>query len=569
MNTRTYIAVALIILTSTPLAATGYGQEDYGILSQKVDQIFARWNKPDSPGAAVVVLKDGLIIHKRGYGMANLKNGMPITSSTVFEIGSIAKQFTAMAIALLAAQEIVSLDDDIRRYVPEISDFGKPITIRKLVYHTSGLRNWEVLFKLTGYQGEKNSRQVLQMVSQQKELNFDPGEEYTYCNTGYLLLAEVVQRVTGQSFREWTKVNIFKPLNMTHTNFCDDPAGLAKNRALGYMPNRNGGFREIKYTWAVPGPTSLFTTAEDLAKWMKNFADRRLGGPVVMEQMLQRGMLNDGSRLDYACGLEIGEYRGLKRIYHQGGWSGFRSVLIFFPEQKFGVIILSNLGLGAFNPMPLANRITDIYLKKKLAPVQSPVKKTVKLDPKVYDAFIGKYILPLPYSSPGFVSIMKENDRLFGQIEGQTRQELLPESENSFWVKKENIHLIFLPDEIGKFNQFSTRIGSWKLPLPARRLQKIESEELKQFAGDFDSRELATTWTISVHKDQLWAKHAAQDDVRLFYTGANRFTGDKWWFQQIDFSQDDKGRINGFKLSAEDDLVKNLRFDKSFRRKSK
>jgi CubicO group peptidase (beta-lactamase class C family) len=137
MNTRTYIAVALIILTSTPLAATGYGQEDYGILSQKVDQIFARWNKPDSPGAAVVVLKDGLIIHKRGYGMANLKNGMSITPSTVFEVGSVAKQFTAMTIALLTAQEKISLDDDIRLYVPEILDFGKTITLRHLIHHIS------------------------------------------------------------------------------------------------------------------------------------------------------------------------------------------------------------------------------------------------------------------------------------------------------------------------------------------------------------------------------------------------------------------------------------------------
>ena len=204
MNTRTYIAVALIILTSTPLAATGYGQEDYGILSQKVDQIFARWNKPDSPGAAVVVLKDGLIIHKRGYGMANLKNGMSITPSTVFEVGSVAKQFTAMTIALLTAQEKISLDDDIRLYVPEILDFGKTITLRHLIHHISGMRNWEVLFTLTGYQGGVNSTRVLQMVRHQKELNFNPGEEYSYCNTGYLL------QVTSGGFRKLLSVAMIR-----------------------------------------------------------------------------------------------------------------------------------------------------------------------------------------------------------------------------------------------------------------------------------------------------------------------------------------------------------------------
>jgi len=189
MKTMTYyITFALIILTSNPLAATGYGQETYGRLSQKVDQIFDKWNKSDSPGAAVVVLKDGSIIHKRGYGMANLKTGMPILPSTVFEVGSVAKQFTAMAISLLTAQGKISLDDDIYKYVPELTDFGKTITIRNLLHHTSGMRNWEVLFKLTGYQGGVNSKRVLQIVRHQKELNFDPGEEYSYCNTGYLLL---------------------------------------------------------------------------------------------------------------------------------------------------------------------------------------------------------------------------------------------------------------------------------------------------------------------------------------------------------------------------------------------
>jgi len=349
---------------------------------------------------------------------------------------------------------------------------------------------------------------------------------------------------------------------MTNTNFCDDPTGIVKNRAHGYMPNRKGEFREILYTWAVPGPTSLFTTAEDLAKWMKNFDEKRLGGTAIMEQMLQRGVLNSGTRLNYAFGLEISEYKGLKRIYHEGGWSGFRSVLVLFPEQKFGVVVLSNLGLGAFNPMPLANQVADIYLADHLVPVKPPVKKAVKVNPNVYDAYIGKYVLPLPYSKPGIVTIVKENDRLFGQLEGQPQGELLPESENSFWVKDENIQIIFSRDRNGKVNRFSTRIGDWKLPLLARKLQMLSSNELEKFSGDFNSRELSTTWTIIIHNDQLWARHRSQQDVQLYYTGADRFTGDKWWFQEITFSRDDKERIIGFKLNAEDGLVRNLRFDK-------
>ena len=556
------MVVAHILLTFIACTSTSDTRYGYWANSHYVDQIFTKWNKPDSPGAAVVVLKNGAIVHKRGYGKANLKNGMPITSSTIFETGSIAKQFTAMSIALLAARKKISLDDDIRKYVPEVADFGKPLTIRHLIHHTSGLRNWEVLFKLTGHPGQLNSRQVLAMVTNQKELNFDPGEEYTYCNSGYLLLAEVVQRVTGQSFREWTKANIFEPLEMTNTGFCDDPATLQYNRALGYMPNRNGGFREIKYAWAVPGPTSLFTTAEDLAKWMKNFTEKRLGGTGIIEQMIQRGVLNNGITLDYAFGLVIDEYKGLNRIQHEGGWSGFRSVLVFFPRQDFGVVILGNLGLGAFSPMPLANRIVDIYLSDQLVSNKTLVRSPKKINPNIYSRYTGRYLLPFPYSKPRNVDILKKSDRLFAHMQGLPRVELLPESERSFWVKGENIHLSFFSDEDAKVNQFSTRLGKWKTLLPARKEQSLSSSELKRFVGDYRSLELSTVWTVYVHENQFRAKHESHEDVSLIFTGANRFIGDKWWFQQIEFNQDEKGRLKDFKLSAEDGLVRNLRFKK-------
>ncbi len=557
------IVVTHILFTLNACTSTGDSRYAYWTNSHHVDQVFTRWNKPDSPGAAVVVLKNGSIIHKRGYGKANLKDGMPITSSTVFETGSIAKQFTAMAIALLADREKISLDDDIRKYVPEVADFGKPITIRHLIHHTSGLRNWEVLFKLVGYQGELTSGQVFDMVCHQRELNFYPGEDYTYCNSGYLLLAEVVQRVTGQSFRKWTKTNIFEPLGMKNTGFCDDPATLPKDRALGYMPNKNGGFREIKYAWAVPGPTSLFTTAEDLAKWMNNFTEKQLGGTEVVNQMIQQGALNNGTTIDYAFGLVIDEYKGLKRIQHEGGWSGFRSVLVYIPRHGFGVVILGNLGLGAFSPMPLANRIVDIYLSDQLVSEKTQVGSQQKVNPNIYNHYTGRYVLPLFYSRPVNVDILKNNERLFAQMEGQPRVELLPISETIFRVKETDIHVTFVRNEHSEVEEVLTRFGKWKTLLPARKEQSISPAELKKFTGDYHSRELSTTWTVFVHEDQLRAKHESREEIQLIYTGANRFVGDRWWFQQIEFSHDDKGRIKDFKLSAEDGLVRNLRFEKS------
>ena len=559
---KTYLVVAPFFLMTTLCCDTGFGQDEYRAASEKVDQIFSKLNKPDSPGAAVVVLKNGVIVHKRGYGMANIEKGTPNTPSTIMEVGSVAKQFTAFAIALLVDQKKLSLDEDIRTYIPEVPNFGDKITVRHLIHHTSGLRNWEVLFKLTGYNGTMDSKRAIQMVKQQKELNFKPGEEYSYCNTGYLLLAEVVERVSNQTFREWTRINIFDPLEMKNTSFQDDPSKIDLKGTHGYFMDENGDFKQNGYGWAVPGPTSLFTTAEDLTQWMRNFDEPQLGALASIELMLQKGVLNNGSELNYAFGLEIANYKGIQKISHEGGWAGFRSVIVLYPGQNFGVVVLSNMGLGIFNPMPYANQIADIYLTHQFSEIESPPVKSVKVNPNRYDSYIGKYILPLPYSKPILVTIMKEKNRLLGQIEGQSKGELIPQSETIFRVKDEDIQLIFSSDENGRFNHFVPLIDGGKKLLPARKLNKLNVDKMEEFTGDFRSPELSTTWQISILDNQLLAKHKLQKSVRLLSTGADRFTGDQWWFQEIVFERDNKGRITGFRLTAEDGLVRKLAFTK-------
>jgi hypothetical protein len=331
----------------------------------------------------------------------------------------------------------------------------------------------------------------------------------------------------------------------------------------GYYLDKEGEFQPNKYAWAVPGPTSLFTTATDLAKWMKNFNDQQLGGPTVMDLMFQRGVLNDGTQLKYAFGLEISNYRGIKTIYHEGGWAGFRSVVVLFPEQKFSVVVLSNMALGVFNPAPYALQIADIYLAHQLAKITPSPQKLASIPPRRYDAYVGQYILPLPYSKPKLVTIMREKDRLLGQLEGKPQRELLPQSETTFFVKDENIQLTFTPDENGKYNHFTAQIGDGLKLLPARRLQRLNGDQLKAYTGDFRSPELATTWRISIQGNRLLAKHQLQKSVRLFSNGADRFTGDQWWFQEVIFDRDDRGRIIGFRLTAEDGLVRRLAFKKN------
>ena len=337
----------------------------------KIDQLFAEWNRSDSPGAAVVITKDGEIIYKRGYGAANLEYDIPITTTTIFDIASVSKQFAAFAIATLSYEGRLSLDDDIRMHLPDVPDFGNTITIRHLLHHTSGLRDWVQSLVIAGDMMDDviSFKHILKMVRHQKTLNFEPGTEFLYSNTGYNLLAEIVERVTGDSFREWTDTHIFKPLGMTNSHFHDDYEMILKNRAYSYQNVANGEFKQAVNNTTALGSSSLYSTVEDLAKWILNFDDTRIGEQTVIEQMHQRGVLNNGEQIDYAFGLNIGEYRGLKTVGHSGSWRGFRSHMMRFPDQKFGVVILCNL--DTFNPLSLAEKVADLYLADLLAPVET------------------------------------------------------------------------------------------------------------------------------------------------------------------------------------------------------
>ncbi|HEV2132611.1 MAG TPA: serine hydrolase domain-containing protein, partial [Longimicrobiaceae bacterium] len=338
------------------------GAEPQDTLAARVDALFRQWDRPGSPGAAVAVIRDGEIVYSRGYGMANLEYDVPITPTTIFHIASVSKHFTAFAIALLAEEGKLSLDDDIRTHLPEVPDFGRTLTIRHLIHHTSGLRDqWELL-AMAGWRLDDviTREHILKMVSHQRALNFDPGEEYLYSNTGYTLMALLVERVSGQSFREFTEERIFRPLGMTSTHFHDDHEMIVPGRAYSYAPRPGGGFRNSPLNYANVGATSLFTTVEDLAKWDRNFYEPQVGSEALFAQMESRGVLNDGRQIEYAFALSIGEHHGLRTVGHSGADAGYRSYYVRFPEQRLSVVVLSNL--SSFNPTRVALRVADIYL---------------------------------------------------------------------------------------------------------------------------------------------------------------------------------------------------------------
>src|SRR5258708_26048427 len=305
-------------------------------VTRQVDKVFDKWDKPDSPGCALGVYRDGQIVYKRGYGMADLNDDVPITPATVFHVASMSKQFTAASIVLLAQQGKLSLDDDVRKYIPDLPDFGERITIRHLVHHTSGLRDQWALLGLAGWRYSLDlitDDDVLEMMSRQKGLNFPPGEKHVYCNTGYTLLAQIVKRVSGQSFREFTTARLFEPLGMKNTHFRDDHAEIVKNQAYGYSSVLDIKFRLSVTNFDTVGATSLVTTVEDLARWDENFYNHRVGGSGLIEQLQQRGKLNSGEQLDYAFGLTLGKYKGLPIVDHGGSHAGYRTPPFPRPAQ--------------------------------------------------------------------------------------------------------------------------------------------------------------------------------------------------------------------------------------------
>jgi CubicO group peptidase (beta-lactamase class C family) len=342
-------------------------------------------------------------VFSKGYGYANLEDEVRNTPATIFHIASVSKQFTAFAIAMLADQGKLSLNDDIRKYLPELHDFGTVITIDHLAHHTSGLRDQWNLLIMAGWRMDDviTQKQILRMISKQTELNFKPGEEMLYCNTGFTLMAEIVSRVTHQSFADWTKANIFDPLGMKNTFFYDDHEKMVKRRAYSYHWDKDV-YKKSVLNYANAGATSLFTTVEDLGLWAVNFETMKVGNANVMNMMNRRFVLNKGDTTSYALGQVIQQYKGLNSYSHGGGDAGYRTYLLRFPDQHFSVAVFSNL--ASFDPGGIAYAMADVYLGSQMKPdkpkaesaPKEELPKEAPFDPKSVRLldFTGKFYSP-------------------------------------------------------------------------------------------------------------------------------------------------------------------------------
>lgn len=546
-------AYDLEITSVRPAATTAAG---------RVDEIFGSLYNKETPGVSVAVIKNDSIIFTKGYGMANLEYDIANSPSTVFHIASVSKQFTVFSILLLEKEGKLSLDDDIRKYIPEVPDFGKKITLRHLASHTSGLRDQWDLLVTAGWRMDDviTKEHIMKMVSRQKELNFSPGDEFLYCNTGFTLLAEVVARVSGKSFAEFTRERIFGPLKMNHTLFYDDHEKIVKNRAYSYHPEGNG-YKKSVLSFANVGATSLFTTAADLALWATNFWEMRIGDAAIFEKMNTPAKLNSGKPFGGALGQFVDKYKGLKEIQHGGVDAGYRSFLTRFPDEKLAVVVLSND--AGFKSDVMAHKIVDIYLEDKIAKERLTAEKssgkaqgTIEVGTDVLLTYVGEYEL-----QPGIVVTFTEEDgRLMARVTGQPIVTLIPASTTEFKVEGVEARVEFMPNDGAPVQ--TIKLYQNGQTLVCKRVEGFDpaSVVLTEFTGNYYSDELATTYEFVIVENKLVAKHQRVSDFSLHPVKTDLFSADAWFFGQVRFERGEDKAITGFRIS--DGRVRNLYFKK-------
>jgi len=471
--------------------------------STRVDRLFAAWNRADAPGAVVAVLRDGRPVLTRAYGMANLEHGAPNTPATVFHVASLSKQFTACAIHLLAIDGKLSLDDEVAKHLPELQLPGPPITIRHLLHHTSGLRDQWSLLMLAGLRLDDviTEGDILGLLWRQRALNFAPGEEELYSNSGYTLLALIVKRVSGQSLNAFAQQRIFQPLGMTSTHFHESYGTLVKGRAHSYA-RAPEGWRYVALSYSNVGATSLMTTVEDLVRWNANFDEPKLGGAPLLAAMVQVGRLNNGRETTYASGLVVRRYRGLLSVEHGGSDAGYRTHMLRIPQQRLAVVLLGNA--ADLNAGDLAHRIADLYLEDRDGMPRLEASPAAAAEVEVSARTLAPYVGDFQMY-PGFVlSFTAEGNRLMVQATGQPKFPMFASADDRFFLKVAPATVHFdAPAADGMSSTARWQQNGRDQPLRRIVRQLPPAAALKACEGEYYSDELRTLYRLALRDGKL------------------------------------------------------------------
>jgi CubicO group peptidase (beta-lactamase class C family) len=534
------VAFILVLIAGVASTSTAQGGDS---VTRAVDKVFENFRNTDGPGCAVGVSRDGNVILERGYGMANLETDTPIRPTSIFHVASVSKQFTATAILLLERDGKLSLDDNIRKYLPEIPDYGTPVTIRHLLTHTSGLRDqWELLALARGRFEEDRITEadVLDIVSRQTALNFKPGAEYVYSNTGFTLLGTIVKRVSGQSLRDFADARIFKPLGMTRTHFHDDYTMLVPGRTSAYEPVSGAGahWRVGIPNFDTYGATSLYTTVGDLLKWEANLDHPIVGDRAMYARMETPTLLTTGDTSFYGFGMAIGNYRGARVIEHGGADAGYRSYLGRFPDKGLAIAIECNAATA--NTTALFHGVADAFLASALAPMDvAATPQGVAVASDRVQRYVGVYVQPATLQ---VVRLVMHGDRL--AIDQPGAPPLVPLTENRFALTGQPVEVVFADAGHGGFDRKIT--GQRPVHFEWRQAVSPSAAMLAPFAGEYVSAELGgTVYCVASSDSAITLRTGTSDPLTARLMFADTFLGDGYTIQFTRTS----GRVTGFEVT--------------------
>jgi CubicO group peptidase (beta-lactamase class C family) len=541
--------------------AAACGTSPMTSMTARVDPLFTAWSRPDSPGCGVGVSRNGAVIFERGYGTASLERHVPITSSTVFPLASITKPFTAMSVLLAAERGLLSLDDDVSKYIPDWSNREHRVTIRHVLTHTSGLRDAYLLQGWAPNIGTSNDA-LIKILSRQRGLNSVPGAEYQYNNGGYLLLGKILERASGQTLGAFADANIFKPLGMTGAYFNGDPVRTAPDHASGYSPQANG-WRLVPEGSGYAGNAGMMSSVRDLLLWANNFADARVGTPALLASMQTATVLTGGQTTPHGMGFGIGNYRGARTLLTSGGDFGIATELVLYPDQRLAIAVLCNMdsvamgGLATVNPDDLTNGVADVFLESALEPRAAPGAGAPPPPPASLSAdhLAKKSGLYRVGSDENYIVMMSVRDGRFTlrDFYGDNYDiPMTPISANRFLIPGTTFE--FSPAEAGRPQAWHIIDGEGRrlLELPLMKFD-LSKADLGSFAGAYRSDELDVTYTVAVRDSSLVVQSSTLHPVFK-----DAFVGE--YVGTVRFLRDARGSLTGFTLNRKS--ARGVRFER-------
>ena len=548
------------------LALCTYSLLSFGQLkeSQEIDTIFKQWCKQNVPGGAIGIIKDGELMYSKGYGIADLEHDIKISSTSVFNICSISKEFVSFSLLLLEEQGKLNLDDTVQTYLPDFPEYDAPVTIRHFINHTSGIRDVKKLIQLKGKNIFDNlePEEVYTLIKHQKALEFSPGDKFAWSNSDYFILSMIIEKVSGQSLKTFTQEHIFGPLGMKNTLFYDDNTDLIKNRVFSYnKKNAEDGFDNVIMRFHLVGSFGAYSTIEDLFLWDQNFYKNKLGkgGQKIIKNMHEEGLLNNGESSGYAHSVKINNYKGLKTVEHGGSFAGYRSVILRFPDERVSVIILANRDDA--NLWTMSYQLADVLLKEKFIAV-SKKTETKTVNPEITpikEKFSLAQITGNYEREPG--SLFKfsiKNDSLQLVAWWSNEPLMLINTEGNTYKEANNPSLQFIFSELKNHFTQKLTVSGPSFKFISKRKEKIDFSALNlaDYIGDFYSEEIDATHLLFLEDGKLKVKIAINEVLALAPYNIDTFYSDDYF---VHFSRTN-GKVSGFNLKA--GWVTNLKFKK-------